>query len=236
MTIRSFQSLVSKNRIQFLVLGVALAGFLGAFVILNYSSPTIFERFLGDLNPLVISIIIAIIGIAVLSFLLSKGKFPIYRKNTALVFFGYSLPVVPFVLVAIWVDWNIVYPADIHILMPESLLFYPAMGLLVEILFHALPLTILLFIFPFVFETIESNALVWLSIIIVAMVEPTYQIFMDTYPTWALVVVWINLFLFNLVQLYVFKLYGFISMYGLRLVYYLFWHIIWGSLRIDLLF
>ncbi len=236
MTIRSLPSLVSKNRIQFLVLGVVLAGFLGTFVLLNYSNPSIFERFLGDLNPMAISITIVILGITVLSILLSKGQFSIYKKTPALEFFGYSLPVILFVFVAIWVDLNIVYPADIHILLPKSILFYPAMGLLVEILFHALPLTILLFIFSFVLKNIEFKVLVWLSLIPVAMVEPTYQIFMDTYPTWALVVVWTNLFLFNLVQLYVFKRYGFISMYGLRLVYYLFWHIIWGSLRLDLLF
>ncbi|MBT8313609.1 MAG: hypothetical protein KJP26_04040 [Maribacter sp.] len=153
-----------------------------------------------------------------------------------MVFFRYILLVALFVFVAIWVDWNIVYPADIHILLPESLLFYPAMGFLVEIIFHVLPLTILLFTFPIVFKPIKYNTIVWLSIIIVAMVEPTYQIFMDTYTTWALLAVWLNLFLFNILQLYVFKIYGFINMYGLRLVYYLFWHIIWGSLRLELLF
>ncbi len=234
--VRAFQSLITENRVQFLMLGIIIVGFLGAFVQLNNSNPSIFKRFLGELNPLVISISIAIIAIATLSLLLSKRRSPIYKKTTPLVFFRYTLLVALFVFVAIWVDWNIVYPADIHILLPESLLFYPAMGFLVEIIFHVLPLTILLFTFPIVIKPIKYNTVVWLSIIIVALVEPTYQIFMDTYPIWALLVVWLNLFLFNIVQLYVFKIYGFIIMYGLRLVYYLFWHIIWGSLRLELLF
>ena len=235
MTFRPLQTLISKNRIQFLMLGIILVGFLGTFVLLTHSNPSIFERFLGELNPLVIAISIAIIAIATLSLLLSSRRLPIYKKTAPMVFFRYTPLVTLFVCVAIWVDWNIVYPADIHILLPESLLFYPAMGFLVEIAFHALPLTILLFIFPFVFKTLKYRTIVWLSIIIVALLEPTYQIFMDTYPSWALLTVWLNLFLFNIVQLYVFKVYGFINMYGLRLVYYLFWHIIWGSLRLELL-
>ena len=234
--VRAFQSLISENRVQFLILGIIIVGFLGAFVQLNNSNPSIFKRFLGELNPLVISISIAIIAIATLSLLLSKRRSPIYKKTTPLVFFRYTLLVALFVFVAVWVDWNIVYPADIHILIPESLLFYPAMGFLVEIIFHVLPFTILLFTFPIVLKPIKYNTVVWLSIIIVALVEPTYQIFMDTYPIWALLAVWLNLFLFNILQLYVFKIYGFINMYGLRMVYYLFWHIIWGNLRLELLF
>jgi hypothetical protein len=30
--------------------------------------------------------------------------------------------------------------------------------------------------------------------------------------------------------------YGFLSMYAFRLVYYLHWHIVWGYLRLQLLF
>lgn len=119
---------------------------------------------------------------------------------------------------------------------PESLLFYPAMGFLVEVLFHVLPLAVLLFLFNAIFNTTASPALVWVTMVIVALLEPTYQVIMDPYPIWALITVWINLFLFNMLQLLVFRQYDFVSMFALRLFYYLIWHIIWGSLRLDLLF
>ena len=40
----------------------------------------------------------------------------------------------------------------------------------------------------------------------------------------------------QLAQLLIFKKYDFNSMYAFRLVYYLFWHIGWGHLRLRLLF
>ena len=69
-----------------------------------------------------------------------------------------------------------------------------------------------------------------------SLIEPTYQIYMDAYPVWAMIVVWMNLFSFNVLQLFVFTRYDFVSMYALRLVYYLFWHVIWGSLRLEIIF
>lgn len=40
----------------------------------------------------------------------------------------------------------------------------------------------------------------------------------------------------NILQLYVFKRYDFVAMISLRLVYYLYWHFIWGYSRLQLLF
>jgi hypothetical protein len=38
---------------------------------------------------------------------------------------------------------------------------------------------------------------------------------------------------FGLVQLYVFRRFGFASMYSLRLAYYSLWHIAWGTTRLH---
>jgi hypothetical protein len=46
----------------------------------------------------------------------------------------------------------------------------------------------------------------------------------------------VHIYVFNALQLYVFKRYDFLSMYAFRLVYYLHWHVVWGYMRLQLLF
>jgi hypothetical protein len=56
------------------------------------------------------------------------------------------------------------------------------------------------------------------------------------FPLYINVYMWIHLFVFNFLQMLVFKRYDFLKMYMFRLVYYLLWHIVWGSVRLGLLF
>jgi hypothetical protein len=210
--------------------------FIGFFGILEYSNELIFERFLGNTYPLGWAVGVSALGIAAFSILLPNHQFVIYKKKKPAKLLLYFLPITVFVSISIIVDWQIQYPVSMNILYPDALIFYPAIGFLVEILFHIVPLTALLFIFKALFKTTSYTKLVWATILIVAALEPTYQIFMDAYPPWAMLVVWANLYAFNVLQLMVFWRFDFVSMYALRLVYYLFWHIIWGSLRLELLF
>ena len=46
----------------------------------------------------------------------------------------------------------------------------------------------------------------------------------------------LQLLAFGLVQLYVFRRFGFIPMFVFRLAYYARWHVGWGALRLRLLF
>jgi hypothetical protein len=50
------------------------------------------------------------------------------------------------------------------------------------------------------------------------------------------VFVFFHLLTFNLVQFWLFRKFGFLVMYILRMIYYLFWHILWGIWRLDFLF
>ena len=205
--------------------------------VLTFSNPFLFRRFLGELNPIIAILGSGILGLLLFSFLILKGWFSIYKKENLKRVFGYSWLVVLIASIAIIIDWMIVYPEDMNIPFPESLLFYPAIGFFVEILFHILPLTVLLFLLTSIFKNTNREKLMWLCIVIVAMLEPVYQIlFMESFPKWAITAVGIYLFLFNLTQLFILKKYDFISMYLFRFLYYLIWHIIWGSLRLVLLF
>ena len=112
------------------------------------------------------------------------------------------------------------------------------MGYVVEMLFHLIPLCLLLLLFKSIFRNSNPEKLMWPCILIISLIEPTFQTAMSPgyFPLFINVYMWIQLFVFNFLQLLVFKRYDFLKMYSFRLFYYLLWHIVWGSVRVDLLF
>jgi riboflavin transporter FmnP len=83
------------------------------------------------------------------------------------------------------------------------------------------------------------DRLVWMYILAVSLLEPIFQMQAGHTAgsvTWLEAYVGLHVFAFNLLQLHVFRLHGFVAMFAFRLVYYLWWHILWGYLRIGLLF
>lgn len=232
--------LISKERLQYQVivaLSIAVVGLAG---IIYFSDDLLFQRFIGRTNPLLAFLLINCLGVVLLSFLLSRGWFAIYKKENLRRLFCSSVLAVLFASITILVDLKVVFPADMNVLFPESLLFYPAIGFLVEILFDVLPLSVLLISLTSIFKNVSSKNITWISIFIVSLLEPIYQTApmgsSNHYPLWAVVYVGLHLFLFNLFQLLIFERYDFISMYSVRLVYYMLWHIGWGYVRLKLLF
>lgn len=231
---------ISGDRLQYLIFIALSVGVLGFTGILYFSNKQIFQRFIGRLNPLIAFLFIAVLGFSLLSFLVSKNWFTIYeRENLNGLFLSAGLAALLGVII-ILADTKIIFPADTNVLFPESLLFYPAMGFLVEILFHVFPLTILLVTLNSILKYDNFDSVVWICILIVALLEPIYQMermaSLNRYAAWAVIFVGFHLFLFNIIQLFIFRNYDFISMYSFRLVYYMFWHIGWGYIRLRLLF
>ena len=228
---------VSAKRAQYKVFSVLLLFVVSMSWYLTYSNKTLFQRFLGELNPVITILAVAILGFLALLLLISKGWFSIYLKGNLTNFILISWLAAVFASIAILIDLKIVFSEDMNVPFPESLLFYPVIGFLVETVFHVLPLTVLLLSMTAIFKNIIHEKLIWISIIIVATLEPVYQsIYMDSYPEWAIVAVGLNLFLFNLTQLFIFKRYDFVTMYIFRLIYYAIWHVIWGHTRLNILF
>ncbi len=233
------KELISKERLQYLVyLGLSI-GVIGLTGLGYFSDNLLFQRFLGKINLLIAILFIIFLGLVLLSFLLSQGWFAIYEKENLKGLLRYSGLATLFGLIAILVDYlTVVFPADLNMLFPESLLFYPVMGFIVEILFHVLPITLILIILTLLSEKI-TNKIIWVIIFAVSLFEPIFQTilgFSGQYPLWTVAYVGLHVFLINLSQLIIFKRYDFISMYSFRLVYYILWHIVWGYLRLKLLF
>lgn len=233
-----FKELVSKERSQyriFIGLSLVVAVLTG---ILYFSDNHIFQRFFGDLSTLLIIVLIILLGFILLSFLLSRGWFVIYNqinRNGLLLASGLAIL---FALPTILVDISVRFPEDLNILFPQSVLFYPAIAYVVEVLFHLLPLSVLLILLTSIFNKVDQNKVLWFCIPIVSLLEQAYQTigFIGQYPLWTVIYVGLHVFLFNVVQLSIFKRYDFISMYSFRLVYYILWHMVWGYARLQVLF
>ncbi len=232
--------LVSRDRSQYLIFVALSFGVLALTGILYLSNNQIFQRFLGRANPLTVFLFAAILGFVLLSFLLSQNWFVVYEKENLKEIIRSATLAALLGIIMIVVDTKIIFSADTNILFPKSLLFYPAIAFLVDILFHVLPLTVLLLIMNSVLKNVGFETVFWICLLIVALLEPTYQVMnmgpSNHFPGWAVAYVGVHIFLINIFQLLIFRQHGFIAMYSFRLVYYLFWHIGWGYLRLELLF
>ena len=230
---------ITNERLQYLVLiGISIV-VLALTAIGYFSNNLFFQRFMGSINPLIVILLIIFLGIALLSLLLSQDWFTIFKKeNLKRIFRWYGLAVL-FGLMAILVDLNVVFPADQNVLFPGSLAFYPVMGFIVEILFHILPFSLILIIVTSLSNKINHNKIIWVSIFLVSLLEPILQIqlgYSRLYPAWTYVWTGLHVYLISLSQLIIYKRYDFVSMYSFRIVYYIIWHIIWGYMRLQLLF
>ena len=226
-----------KERFQFLIFLYLSLGVVAFTLILSYIDYYTFSRFLGNFNPLLALLITIITGFAVLTFLLSKTQFVIYKKQTPKTYFIVTGIAIIFGIEVIAADiWLVDYSADINILFPKSLLFYPSIGYIVEVFFHLLPISLIIIVLSS-FRKFSINKIVWISIITVSIIEPLYQVwFTDHYSLTTTIYTGIHVFLFSLTQLLIFKYLDFISMYMFRLIFYFIWHILWGYFRLDLLF
>jgi len=228
----SFRTYKPDIKIYFVVLTTVLL--MAAFV--DVLNPHYFARYLGNVNPILTIFIAGIIGFAVLRILRQKWGFIIFNLKNFKIDLRHIGLICLFAAVSIVVDYFMIFPIEMNVPFPDSLCFYPAIAFFVEIVFHVLPMAIFLFLLRVVFPKVNNEKLIFAVILLVSLIEPTFQILMDDYPVWALIIIWVNLYFFNLTQLIAYKHYGFVTMYLYRLVYYLIWHIIWGHFRLDLFF
>jgi len=218
----------------------AFSAFAAAAIIfaalLRTTDPSAFLRYFGDLEPLVIITLAAALGWLAIHQLascqwLSRGASRRGLGLAAAVATGFGLAIVG-------VDLIVVFPPDTNVDLPSALFFYSTMALVAEVVFHLLPL-------------LGVSVAITLSkrrppkeipdsvIIAVALLEPIFQVavgFSEPTPLWANVYVGAHVFALNLVQLILLRRHGFAAMAAVRLVYYLHWHLVWGQLRLELLF
>ena len=207
-------------------------------VILLPESTVHFQRFLGEPNAILVVIIAFVLGAAALWLLQSSYGFVIFLGRATLRGMALSAVLATVLAVAIIVaDWFLRYPENMNVPVPQALLFYPAIGFIAEVVFHVLPLALLLLALNPLVGTLGKERVVWLGIVIVAILEPAFQVLFEKKP-FSLVAVYtfVHVFAIAFLQLYVFRRFDFVSMYAFRLFYYAYWHILWGVIRLKMLF
>ena len=206
-------------------------------VLVAPSSGAYFERFYGPVRPLVVMVGVGVVGGAAF-WVLSRFGFVIVEGRRTLA--GLRLAAIFATVLAIAVvvaDVLLRYPEDLNVPVPRALLFYPAIGLTAEVAFHLVPLAVLLPVLNAVVPRVGRERVAWFALAVVAVAEPVFQVLVGGGGTGSLdVYTWVHVLLFASLQLYVFRRFDFASMYGFRLVYYVYWHILWGTIRIPVLF
>ena len=236
------KEVIGSERSQFLVL-VGLSLFVVILTAAAYALDRhLFERLLGKINPLVAIVVIVLVGGLLLLVFVARDWFAIYTPWDLSSGLGrYVWPAALAVFLAVMmslVDSRAVLSEDINAPFPHSLLYYPVVGYAAEIFFHVVPLFLLLTLLTSLSKSLEFETIVWPCIIIVSLIEPVFQArpLIGEYPAWAAGYVFLNVWIINIAGLALFNRYDFVSMYAFRLVYYLLWHIVWGHVRLTLLF
>jgi len=198
------------------------------------SGSTAFAPYLGPLPPPAATLICGAAGFAGLTWLRRAGWLPdkargIDRATIALLACGFAA-------LTIAMDLAAPYPRDINVPLPAALLFYPAIGFVVEITFHLVPLALLLALVSAV--GMAPRVALPAALLLTAALEPAFQVVagFGAGPLWRDLALALHLFAFGLVQLTLLRRNGFAAMLAFRLVYYLIWHVLWGTVRLGVLF
>lgn len=197
-----------------------------------------FRRFFGTVHPFVVVALTGAFGGLSLAKLEPYGWNGVLRGRSSLSGIGLAFGIATVFAVAVVVaDILIRYPKDLNVAAPEAWLFYPAVGLVAEIVFHVIPLTLLTLVLEQIGVEFRPDRIPWLAIVLAAAVEPSFQIaFEPELLSWSAGFTWGHVFLFGLAQLHMFRRYDFVTMYCFRIFYYAYWHIIWGGIRLDVLY
>ncbi|HSD83178.1 MAG TPA: hypothetical protein VLG46_04945 [Anaerolineae bacterium] len=229
-----------NKRLQYLALGLLSLSAIGFTAIVSVFPDTPFQRYFGGINPLLVVALMTVAGVVSLGALHTLGWFSIVSPGKSRQGLTISAIVATlFALTVVAADILIRFPEDLNVPPPQSLFFYPAVGYVVEVTFHAFPLALLLVLLNHFWKQRNPKSLVWLCILLVSVLEPILQLrlgYSGKPFSWVEGYVALHVFAFNLVELYIFRRYDFVSMYVFRFMYYLYWHIIWGHLRLQWLF
>lgn len=221
-------------RVQYAVVGVTALVAVALSVVQTHIDRSVFARYVGATNPVVVMIVVSTLAFVSLAYLRSHGSFEIVSGEGFLAGLRFTAVVTPlFAVAAIGADLLLRYPRGMNVPAPDAFFFYPAIGFLVEVCLHAVPLALLVALFAR--SGIPSDRTFWLLAIPVALLEAGFQAATATTAATA-IFSGLQLLAFGLVQLYVFRRFGFVSMYAFRLAYYSLWHMAWGAIRLRWLF
>ncbi len=197
------------------VLSLAVAGLTG-ILLLSRDSITnryqgsmpgnpagFFRQFIGSIHPLLAIGLVAVAGLGSLGLLRSRGWFAMYSRRSLPGITVAAIPAILFGTEIIFAEITgiIRLPADLNVAPPWSLLFYPVIAYIAEVVSHTLPLARLLTTVCAVFKKLTWISLVWLCILVVSFLEPIFQVGSEQPFAWSNAYIEVHVLAINLVQL-----------------------------------
>lgn len=210
-------------------------GAVAAAFVLRGSGSDAYAFVLGPLDPVATTLAVSVCGLLALRVLTRRGWFHAgggSRRGCWIAVGVGSALTIPVIAVDVLGG----FPPEMNVPAPASLAFYPSIAVVAEFAFHAVPLGLVALAADLVSSS-DSRAR-WSAMALAALPEPVLQVAWGAAysPVWANVYVGVHLLAFNLIGLALFRRHGFLTVYLYRLVYYAVWHVIWGHLRLDVLF
>ena len=202
--------------------------------------PQPLRTYLGNEHTLAVYVAIALLGTGAIILLARFAGFAVLAKGRTLrgIAAGAVLAT-GFAAIVVTADLIGRFPADLNAPLPQALLFYPAIALIAESVFQILPLAAVLLLWRTVSGRRPAGSVLVVLIVLVSLIEPVFQLRLVGGSAGMDGLGWftaLHVFAFNLAQLGIYRRYDFVAMHAFRLVYYAWWHIAWGWLRLELLF
>ncbi len=194
---------------------------------------SVFESYLGVVDPIVVMTGVAIVGSVVMAYLQGISDFAVLGPGTsreAVSIIAWAVPLLA--VAAIAADLVLRFAEDTNVALPDALRFYPAIAVFVEVALHTVPIAVLVTVFG---TPTGLDATFWRIAIPVALIEAALQaVYAPSIGTSAFSA--IHLMVFGVAQVWMFWRFGFVWMLAFRLAYYSLWHLAWGAARLELLF
>ena len=194
---------------------------------------SVFERFFGAVNPTGVMIVAALVGGIAMASLQGNSDFAMIgpgASRDAVSITAWAVPVLA--AAAIGADLVLRFPEDTNVAVPDALRFYPAIAVFVESTLHVVPIAVLVALLG---APTGLDVTFWRIAIPVALVEAVLQAAYATSIGTSIFSA-VHLTVFGVVQVWMFWRFGFAWMLGFRLGYYALWHVVWGAVRLELLF
>jgi hypothetical protein len=194
---------------------------------------SVFERFFGAVNPTGVMIVAALVGGIAMASLQGNSDFAMIgpgASRDAVSITAWAVPVLA--AAAIGADLVLRFPEDTNVAVPDALRFYPAIAVFVESTLHVVPIAVLVALLG---APTGLDVTFWRIAIPVALVEAVLQAAYATSIGTSIFSA-VHLTVFGVVQVWMFWRFGFAWMLGFRLAYYALWHVVWGAVRLELLF
>ncbi|MFN4024400.1 MAG: hypothetical protein ACK4MQ_06185 [Hyphomonas sp.] len=226
---------MTGERWQLLSAGLIAAILLG---VLHHMAPGSTARFFGGLHPLPVVLAVTGAGLLGLRLLRAPGAWPLAgsRPRPAIQARIALACALPFCIAVTLADLAFRFPPGISLTGWAAAAFYPAMAVVAVICFHVLPAALIAGLRRALAHR-AGQPMPWLpAALAAALVEPLFQISHAGGFSAISVFTFLHVFAFNLLALHLLRVWGFLPSLLMRLGYYAWWHLIWGALRLDLLF